>query len=162
MLFIGIDPGKQGAIAVLDGAGTVLSIRKFADAQTEGRIALVIMDAIAEYPEDEIKAATIEKVGAMPRQGVASMFTFGRVYGEAWAGLVVTQCRVVGVTPVQWQRELRLPRREDTPNHKKTLKQMAEARWGRSFTLAECDAVWIAEWGRLFGPWAVRPSPLLP
>lgn len=159
MIYVGIDPGKNGAIAVLSDTGEVLRIDKFSDAQTEGRIALVILDCLAEFPESEVKAAAIEKVASMPRQSVVSMFTFGRVYGEAWAGLLVTQCRIAGVTPVQWQRELHLPKREDSANHKKTLKQLAESRWGRSFTLAECDAVWVAEWGRLFGPWAVRVAP---
>ena len=156
MIFVGVDPGKNGAVAAVDDAGTVLGISRFVHAETEGRIALVVLDFVAELDADQIKAATIERVGAMPRQGVASMFTFGRVYGEAWAGLLTSQCRVFGVTPSTWQRDFGLPKAHATDNHKRTLKQAAEARFGRQFLLAEADAVWLAEWGRLHGPWSAK------
>lgn len=77
MIFVGVDPGKNGAVAAVDGQGSVLGISRFIHAETEGRIALIILDFVAELAPDEIKAATIERVGAMPRQGVVSMFTLG-------------------------------------------------------------------------------------
>ena len=75
MIFVGVDPGKNGAVAAVDSSGTVLGISRFIHAETEGRIALIILDFVAELDPDDIKAATIERVGAMPRQGVVSMFT---------------------------------------------------------------------------------------
>lgn len=156
MIFVGVDPGKNGAVAAVDAQGSVLGISRFVHAETEGRIALIILDFVAELDADEIKAATIERVGAMPRQGVVSMFTFGRVYGEAWAGLLASQCRTFAVTPSTWQRDLYLPKRDCVTNHKRALKQEAEARFGRQLLLAEADAVWLAEWGRLHGPWSAK------
>lgn len=156
MIFVGVDPGKNGAVAAVDAKGSVLGISRFVHAETEGRIALVILDFVAELDADEIKAATIERVGAMPRQGVVSMFTFGRVYGEAWAGLLASQCRTFAVTPSTWQRDLYLPKRDCVTNHKRALKQEAETRFGRKLLLAEADAVWLAEWGRLHGPWSAK------
>ena len=156
MIFVGVDPGKNGAVAAVDAKGSVLGISRFVHAETEGRIALIILDFVAELDADEIKAATIERVGAMPRQGVVSMFTFGRVYGEAWAGLLASQCRTFAVTPSTWQRDLYLPKRDCVTNHKRALKQEAEARFGRQLLLAEADAVWLAEWGRLHGPWSAK------
>lgn len=156
MIFVGVDPGKNGAVAAVDAQGSVLGISRFVHAETEGRIALIILDFVAELDADEIKAATIERVGAMPRQGVVSMFTFGRVYGEAWAGLLASQCRTFAVTPSTWQRDLYLPKRDCVTNHKRALKQEAETRFGRSLLLAEADAVWLAEWGRLHGPWSAK------
>ena len=156
MIFVGVDPGKNGAVAAVDSSGTVIGISRFIHAETEGRIALIILDFVAELDPDKIKAATIERVGAMPRQGVVSMFTFGRVYGEAWAGLLASQCRVFAVTPSTWQRDLCLPKRDCVTNHKRTLKQEAETRFGRKLLLAEADAVWLAEWGRLHGPWSTK------
>lgn len=156
MIFVGVDPGKNGAVAAVDSSGTIIGISRFVHAETEGRIALVILDFVAELDPDQIKAATIERVGAMPRQGVVSMFTFGRVYGEAWSGLLASQCRVFAVTPSTWQRDLQLPKRDCVTNHKRTLKQEAEARFGRKLLLAEADAVWLAEWGRLHGPWSAK------
>lgn len=156
MIFVGVDPGKNGAVAAVDAQGSVLGISRFVHAETEGRIALIILDFVAELDTDEIKAATIERVGAMPRQGVVSMFTFGRVYGEAWAGLLASQCRTFAVTPSTWQRDLYLPKRDCVTNHKRALKQEAETRFGRKLLLAEADAVWLAEWGRLHGPWSAK------
>ena len=156
MIFVGVDPGKNGAVAAVDAQGSVLGISRFIHAETEGRIALIILDFVAELAPDEIKAATIERVGAMPRQGVVSMFTFGRVYGEAWAGLLASQCRTFAVTPSTWQRDLYLPKRDCVTNHKRALKQEAETRFGRKLLLAEADAVWLAEWGRLHGPWSAK------
>lgn len=156
MIFVGVDPGKNGAVAAVDSSGTVLGISRFIHAETEGRIALVILDFVAELDADQIKAATIERVGAMPRQGVSSMFTFGRVYGEAWAGLLASQCRTFAVTPSTWQRDLLLPKRDIVTAHKRALKDAAEARFGRKLLLAEADAVWLAEWGRLHGPWSAK------
>jgi crossover junction endodeoxyribonuclease RuvC len=156
VIFVGVDPGKNGAVAAVDAQGSVLGISRFVHAETEGRIALIILDFVAELDADEIKAATIERVGAMPRQGVVSMFTFGRVYGEAWAGLLASQCRTFAVTPSTWQRDLYLPKRDCVTNHKRALKQEAETRFGRKLLLAEADAVWLAEWGRLHGPWSAK------
>lgn len=153
-LFTGVDPGQNGAIATITGSGEVLSISRFSEAETHGRIALIVADHIAEvarfHPDI---SATLERVGAMPKQGVASMFTFGRVYGEAFGGLLCSGVKVHQVTPATWQRDLGLPKRHEAAAHKRTLRELAEARFGRRFILAECDAVWLAEWTRLCGPW---------
>lgn len=156
MIYTGVDPGKQGAIASITRDGEVLRITRFSDAETEGRIALLVCDHFAALPEDT-HSAVIERVGAMPRQGLSSTFTFGRVYGEAWAGLILSldgRVRLQAVTPSAWQRDLGLPKRADSENHKRTLRELAENRFGRKFTLAEADAIWLAEWARSFGSWA--------
>jgi hypothetical protein len=156
VIYTGVDPGKNGAIASITREGEVLRITRFADAETEGRIALLVSDHFAELP-DETHSAVIERVGAMPRQGVVSTFTFGRVYGEAWSGLLLSaegKVRVQSVAPSIWQRDLNLPKRSFTDNHKRTLRELAEARFGRKFILAEADAVWLAEWARTRGNWS--------
>jgi hypothetical protein len=58
------------------------------------------------------------------------------------------------VTPSTWQRDLMLPKRDCVANHKKTLKAEAETRWGMKMTLDMADALWLAEWSRLKGPWS--------
>ena len=153
IIYTGVDPGKSGAIASLDQDGTILKVSRFNQADTEGRIALIIGDHLAELA-DGIHAATIERVGAMPKQGLSSTFVFGRVYGEAWAGLVLSKARVSSVTPSTWQSDMRLPKKVEYAAHKRAIKAEAETRWGRTFTLDQVDAVWIAEWARLKGPWS--------
>ncbi len=154
IIYTGVDPGKSGAIASIDSDGTILLVSRFNQADAEGRIALIIGDHFAELEEDAIHAATIERVGAMPRQGVSSTFTFGRVYGEAWAGLVLSKARVSSIAPSTWQSDMRMPKKSEYTAHKRAIKAEAENRWGKTFTLDQVDAIWIAEWARLKGPWS--------
>ena len=153
IIFTGVDPGKNGDIASMDADGTIRKISRFSQADTEGRIALIIADHIAELGDGQ-HAASIERVGAMPRQGLSSTFTFGRVTGEAWAGLLLSKARVQAVTASRWQSDFGLPKKEDYAAHKRMLKAQAETRWARKFVLDEVDAVWLAEWSRLKGPWS--------
>lgn len=154
IFYTGVDPGKSGAIASVDEDGTILKVSRFNQADTEGRIALIIGDHLGELGWADFHAATIERVGAMPKQGLSSTFTFGRVYGEAWAGLILSHARVSTVTPGTWQSDMRLPKKVEYASHKRAIKQAAETRWGRTFTLDQVDAIWIAEWARLRGPWS--------
>lgn len=154
IIYTGVDPGKSGAIASLDADGTILKVSRFNQADAEGRIALIIGDHFAELDEEAIHAATIERVGAMPKQGLSSTFSFGRVYGEAWAGLLLSKARVCSVAPSTWQSDLHLPKKSEYASHKRALKQHAETRWGRNLTLDQVDAIWLAEWARLKGPWS--------
>jgi hypothetical protein len=50
--------------------------------------------------------AVIEKVHAMPGQGVSSMFRFGRVFGALQSSLNMFQLDYIEVTPQAWQKEL--------------------------------------------------------
>ena len=52
--------------------------------------------------------AVIEDVHAMPKQGVASMFKFGRSLGIAEGVLAGNGCSLRYVTPTKWKRALGL------------------------------------------------------
>ena len=96
----GIDPGKTGAVAVLDSKDmAVVDMRDFGD---PGEIA----EFLKTYPLD---MAVLEKVGAMPKQGVVSVFSFGTNYG-LWQGLL-TALKVPFslVTPQLWMKGQVLP-----------------------------------------------------
>lgn len=156
-IYSGVDPGKNGAIASVDAAGEVIRITRFRDAETEGRIGLIIADHFAALPPASYHACSIERVGAMPRQGLSSTFTFGRVYGEALSAILLSSARMSLVRPQTWQRDLALPKREDKTAHKRAMKEAAESRWSRRLVLAEVDALWIAEHARRFGGWKHEP-----
>ena len=96
MYFIGIDPGKSGAFAVLDDQHSIIYLELFTD-WTNARHKLYPFSASNTF-------ATLELVHAMPRQGVVSMFSFAENYG-AWQGLL----HGLGipfqfVTPQRWQK----------------------------------------------------------
>jgi crossover junction endodeoxyribonuclease RuvC len=101
--FMGIDPGLKGGIAVLSPDGVIIEPMP------------TIEDTILNLPElarilrdwaPEIRMCVLEKVGAMPKQGVSSMFKFGRVYGNVEAMLIAFGIPTMLVRPQEWQKEI--------------------------------------------------------
>lgn len=95
-IFVGIDPGKSGALAVID---------------TETGIAFAIPYDPQKYI-DELRCldpaktvACLEHVHAMPKQGVTSQFTFGANFG--WIQGVMDTLRIPYelVNPRKWKLE---------------------------------------------------------
>jgi crossover junction endodeoxyribonuclease RuvC len=100
---IGIDPGKKGGLCALDEAGKIVSAIAMPDvlAQT--------VDWFGERldwgdPNHGNVRVFIEQVGAMPGQGVTSMFTFGRGYGELIGIVAGLQIPYTLVRPQEWQK----------------------------------------------------------
>jgi len=98
-IHIGIDPGKDGAVAFLfeDGA----EVFDFEDGE-----ALIRLRAHAAARADGLVLvhAFIEKVSAMPKQGVSSTFKFGANFGQ-WVGrLEALGVPFDFVTPQKWKR----------------------------------------------------------
>ena len=104
--YIGIDPGLSGAFAVLDvegdflGAGRLPVVGKEIDIG-EFRLNLAgAMDAICDARDC---CVAIEQVHAMPKQGVASMFTFGHACGEILGAIKAWGISCERVQPRKWQ-----------------------------------------------------------
>ena len=101
-IFIGIDPGKKGAIAVINSKRDVLLLEDY-----PGNIAscVKILDKINNmgFKFDRIYAA-IEKVHAKSKQGVTSMFSFGENFG-AWQGIISMAKYPLDLpSPQQWAK----------------------------------------------------------
>ena len=96
MIYIGIDPGASGGIGVID--------------TNEGANAFPYSDfALQQILSHHSKAKVIvEKVGAMPGQGVTSMFNFGKAYGYILGALEMLQISYELVTPKTWKKEFGL------------------------------------------------------
>ncbi len=110
MTHIGIDPGLTGAIVAIlpDGAiefhdMPILEIKKKTQLDYAG-----LAHILRRYADRGESTAAIEMVGAMPGQGVSSMFKFGQVYGAALATLATLQIPYRTVTPPVWKRSFRL------------------------------------------------------
>ena len=93
--YIGIDPGKGGALALLteDGQCTVVPFHESAYT--------VILKA-ASGPSS---VCCLEKVGAMPGQGVVSMFNFGHNLGYIEGLLQAFDIPYQLVPPQTWKKE---------------------------------------------------------
>ncbi|HMK87259.1 MAG TPA: hypothetical protein VK437_14960 [Steroidobacteraceae bacterium] len=108
---IGIDPGLSGAIAVLSPAGELERledlpvIRDRSLAWIDGAVLQsLLLDALGGRPG----RAIVERVSAMPKQGIASAFTFGVVLGSILSVLQARHLPVELATPAAWKRSLGL------------------------------------------------------
>lgn len=106
MIYIGIDPGLDGAIAFLYSDGTA----RVCNAPT-GKIGkkrdylLAQMANLLERQINEIRqVAAVERVHSMPKQGVASSFNFGKGFG-LWLGLLAGRGIPFDlVEPTRWKK----------------------------------------------------------
>jgi crossover junction endodeoxyribonuclease RuvC len=107
-MILAIDPGAKGALAFFDpDKGTLdivdcptVEVKRNAKTKTEispQMLAGIISSRSPSY-------AIIERVGAMPGQGVSSMFQWGRGVGMYEGVLAALQIPVTYVAPQTWQR----------------------------------------------------------
>lgn len=105
---LGVDPGLGGGLALLDQGLGLLMIQDYPTV-TVGKTRVVntslMAQLIASWDPD---IAWIERVHAMPKQGVVSTFNFGMTYGMTQGVLAGLRVPVQLVTPQEWKREFRL------------------------------------------------------
>jgi crossover junction endodeoxyribonuclease RuvC len=145
---IGIDPGLQGAIAALNPDG---EIELLADLP-------VITDRTLKWIDgNELQTllgglhrgatAFVERVSAMPKQGVATSFSFGVGFGSILGVLQALHVRIEFVTPAVWKKFYGLDRDKRASLHRARLAfPLAELNLAKHDGRAE--ALLIAEYGR--------------
>jgi crossover junction endodeoxyribonuclease RuvC len=139
VIIIGIDPGGSGGIALLRPDGPGWSIEPYKMPDVEDDICELL--AATKGP----RFAFLEKVGAMPKQGVSSTFKFGQHYGLLRGLLTALQIPREFPTPQSWQKALGCLTKGD----KNVSKAKAAQLWpGIKWTHATADAALIAEYGR--------------
>ena len=105
MIFIGVDPGKSGGYAIIaeSDVGKSAHVYPWDDAQFAKQMAALMQVRI----RGRIVAA-VEKVGAMPGQGVTSMFSFGKSAGYIEGVLTALGIPYQLVLPKKWKAEFAL------------------------------------------------------
>lgn len=103
MLAIGIDPGKSGAIAAIscDENNQPFRIRVVPFEPSAYR------DLLSTCVDERV-VCCVEKVGAMPGQGVVSMFNFGHNLGFIEGLLQANKISYQLVPPQTWKKEFSL------------------------------------------------------
>ena len=137
--YVGVDPGKMGGIAWLTARfSRAEGLSKMTDRD--------ILDMFVEIKRDwPLCVAMLERVHAMPRQGVASTFKFGRIFGVLQMGLLAAEIPFREVPPHVWQRSLGCLSRGD----KNVTKRMAQQIFpSQKVTHAKADALLLAEYCR--------------
>jgi len=143
MMYIGIDPGQGGGIAWIWAATGIIDACKFTDTD-------IIMDLFDSTRKWSTRSRIVlERVHAMPKQGVSSTFKFGANYGW-WRGfLTAWERQWHDVEPRVWQRHLGCL----TGGQKNVTKAFAtrlvsESGSSVKVTHAVSDAICLAEYAR--------------
>ena len=102
---LGIDPGVTGAIAFFFPETTSRIVAQDLPLANGEISAPLLADLIRTYAPS---LAIIERVSAMPGQGVVSMFNFGRAYGDVRGVIGALSIPTHYATPQKWKRHFRL------------------------------------------------------
>lgn len=143
--YIGIDPGDQGGIAVLSADGSVVEVAKMPATPMD------LLDFLSRHKDDSF--CVLERVGGMPGNGGSAMFNFGKGYGHLQMALLALGIPTNDVTPNKWEKSFQLGSsgkygKTEWKNRLKAKAQQLFPSLGRKITLATCDALLIAEYGR--------------
>lgn len=104
MRIMGIDPGLDGGIAIYSGGPLITKIMPTLGTGKRTLDAGNLADWLREQQrQGDIDTTFLELVGAMPGQGVTSMFTFGEGYGVIKGVLAVLRIPYTLVSPRKWQ-----------------------------------------------------------
>lgn len=139
-VYVGIDPGKSGGVCVYNTDTAVIELNKMPD--TVHGIAELLGGILVTHSAVGVKVV-LEKVHAMPGQGVTSMFTFGQGFGWLEGIIATLGMPCMEVTPQKWMSLIgSMPK--DKADRKKHIKDWAEKRSGQVLPLYIADAVAIA------------------
>lgn len=102
MIILGIDPGLKCGLAVIGGSQAIVDD---APVIKDGKRSSINGAALADLIDSwNIDAAVIERVHSMPKQGVASSFTFGRAFGTVEGVIEALKIPTTYVTPQSWKK----------------------------------------------------------
>lgn len=102
-IFVGIDPGKRGALVAV-GSGAVVHQARMPWLGGAGIDAPGLVAELLEVRAlGRVRVCAVERAQAMPKQGVSSMFRYGRDYGVVLGVLAALQVPHVTVSPRRWQ-----------------------------------------------------------
>lgn len=148
---IGIDPGNTGAISVLsddDEFIDVIDMPLMANGKKQQINAAELSKIIGSYRIDK---AVVEKVGAMPGQGVSSMFNFGMGFGVIQGVLAGAGIPYQLVTPQSWKKRAGLVGKDKDMARTVAQQLYPGAPLGRKKDIGRADAILIARFGQRAG-----------
>lgn len=150
---IGIDPGASGAVAILEADGSLVQVFDMP------AVEIVVGGKAKRRVSPEMLAselrlyapgaqAVVEQVGAMPGQGVTSMFAFGHAYGLCLGVLAGLGVPTRTVTPGAWKKAMKLNTGKDASRAEAARRWPAQAgEFRRVKDDGKAEAALIAAWG---------------
>ena len=111
MIILGIDPGLNGALAFYDTQEQSLlvidmpTVEIVRGGKTKREVnGTLLSNAIITSAVEKPRVAYVERVGAMPKQGVSGMFSFGRSMGLIEGVLAAWDIPMRLVNPKEWRK----------------------------------------------------------
>jgi hypothetical protein len=144
MVYLGIDPGASGGMAVLDGDAKVLLLTRMPETAA-AHIAFLqrVMSHVTSVAQ---VLAAIELCHSSPQMGVRSAFSFGRSYERCLALAQAAGIGYLSPTPQAWQGELKCRTRGDKNVTLKAARHLFRSQV--VVTLYTADALLLAEFAR--------------
>jgi len=110
MIYIGIDPGLNGAVGVIDKQGTpyvfdtpTMVVSGVKDKRVYHTTAMALL--LKPFSTENV-LVVLESVHSMPKQGVASSFSFGQGLGM-WQGIIAALGLPLEMpSPQRWKKEM--------------------------------------------------------
>ena len=145
MIVVGVDPGKAGAIAVIDDVDGILGCYDMP--AVDGAVSAVLVHRIlAGHGTPHL--AVIENVHSMPKQGVASSFSFGRSKGVIEGVAAALRYPVEMPSPAAWKKAMGVKADKDSSRAKALDLWPDHADLFRLKKHADrAEACLLAEWG---------------
>jgi hypothetical protein len=123
MFYLGVDVGLTGAIALLNERELieVADLPTMPVGQGTGRVKNQInaagfselLRSLLSKIEHAPAMVYIEKVGAMPDQGIAGAFSLGDSAGSIRGVVTALELPIQWVTPQSWKKHYKLPKEKD-------------------------------------------------
>jgi crossover junction endodeoxyribonuclease RuvC len=116
-LFVGIDPGLTGAVALINSQGNILSIQPTPTLKVKkgkGTRNVYVESSMVTILDACRNAGTITMVGienvhALPGQSITSMFNMGVGVGIWWGIIASLRLPVTRITAQAWKKALGIP-----------------------------------------------------
>ncbi|MDO8795394.1 MAG: hypothetical protein Q7J25_12315 [Vicinamibacterales bacterium] len=144
MIFLGVDPGASGGIAILNDQGEILLARKTPETDQD-LFELFNMTGLHGPTYSPQRHAVLERVSSSPQMGVTSAFTFGGSYRALRMALTAARIPFDQISPLRWQRVMGCLSHGDKNVTKQRAQQLFPA---ARVTHATADALLLAEFCR--------------
>jgi crossover junction endodeoxyribonuclease RuvC len=153
VIYIGIDPGLNGAVAVIAEAGNPLVFdtpTMVVSGVKEKRVYNTAAMALLLAPFKDA-LVVLESVHSMPKQGVASSFSFGQGLGM-WQGIIAAFGLSLEMpSPQRWKKEMLADQGKDKAAARYKAMQLFPAIAGRFAQVKDdgrAEALLMGEYGR--------------
>lgn len=148
MIYLGVDPGASGGITAI-GTGGVTTVVSMPTTEK------ALWALVGSWGNVRDVVCVLERVHAMPHDGVSSAFKFGASYGGLRMALVAAGVPFVAETPQTWQAYfglLKLPD-ESSSAHKTRIGTHAKLRYPDvKVPRSAYDSVFLALYAQLNYP----------